>query len=103
MGFPGTSVVKNLSANTGDEGLIPGLGRSPGEGNGNPLLAWGIPWTEEPGGDHKSWTGLSIQRKHLTGYKERNKSITLLKQTFQTCGLEFSLSCYFVNPITLAI
>ena len=33
-------VVKNLLANTGDlrdVGLIPGLGRSPGEGNGNPL------------------------------------------------------------------
>ena len=34
-------------------GSIPGSGRSPGEGNGNPLqapcLAWGTPWTEEPG------------------------------------------------------
>ena len=40
LGFPGTSVVKNLPANAedaGDIGLIPGLGRSPGEGNGNPL------------------------------------------------------------------
>ena len=30
-------MVKNLPANARDEGLIPGLGRSPGEGNGNPL------------------------------------------------------------------
>ena len=32
--------------------MIPGLGRSPGEGNGNPLQysAWRIPWTEELGG-----------------------------------------------------
>ena len=37
MGFPGKSVVKNPPANVGDVGLIPGLGRSPGEGNGNPL------------------------------------------------------------------
>ena len=40
MGFPGGSVVKTLSANAGDVGdvsLIPGLGKSPGEGNGNPL------------------------------------------------------------------
>ena len=37
MGFPGSSVVKNLPANAGDVGLICGLGRSPGEGNGNPL------------------------------------------------------------------
>ena len=31
------ALVENLPANTGDAGLIPGLGRSPGEGNGNPL------------------------------------------------------------------
>ena len=37
MGFPGGSVVKNLLANAGDKGLIPELGRSLGEGNGNPL------------------------------------------------------------------
>ena len=37
MGFPGNSVVKNLPANAGDTGSIPGMGRSPGEGNGNPL------------------------------------------------------------------
>ena len=37
MHFPGDSVVKNLLANAGDAGLIPGLGRYSGEGNGNPL------------------------------------------------------------------
>ena len=37
MGFPGSSVVKNRPANARDVALIPGLGRSPGEGNGNPL------------------------------------------------------------------
>jgi len=37
MCFPGGSVVKNLPAIAGDVSLIPGLGRSPGEGNGNPL------------------------------------------------------------------
>ena len=36
-GFPGGSVVKNLPANSGDFGLICGLGRSPGRGHGNPL------------------------------------------------------------------
>ena len=35
--FPGGSVVKNPPANAGDTVLIPGLGRLPGEGNGNPL------------------------------------------------------------------
>ena len=36
-GFPGGSVVRNLPANAGDLGSIPGSGRSPGEEIGNPL------------------------------------------------------------------
>ena len=36
-GFPGDLVVKNLPGNAGDAGSIPGLGRSPGRRNGNPL------------------------------------------------------------------
>ena len=45
-------MVKNLPANAGDSCSIPGLGRSPGEGNGKPLQysCLGNPWTEEPGG-----------------------------------------------------
>ena len=47
---------QNLPANAGDTrdaSSIPGLGRSPGGGHGDPLriLAWRMPWTEEPGGD----------------------------------------------------
>ena len=48
-------VVKNPPANAGDKrdvGLIPGLGRSPGEGHGNPLQYSCLenPMEEEPGG-----------------------------------------------------
>ena len=45
-------MVENLPANAGDSDLIPGLGRSPGEGNAthSSILVWKIPWTEEPGG-----------------------------------------------------
>ena len=59
-GFPGGSEVKNPPANTGDVGSVPALGRSPGEGNGNPLQysCWKIPWTEESGGLQSS--GLQI-------------------------------------------
>ena len=43
---------KESSRNARGTGLIPGWGRSPGEGNGNPFQCscWEIPWTEEPGG-----------------------------------------------------
>ena len=37
LGFSGGSVIKNLPAKAGDVCLIPGLGKSPGGGNGNPL------------------------------------------------------------------
>jgi len=37
LGFPSGSTVKKPPANAGDVGLIPGSGKSPGEGNGNPL------------------------------------------------------------------
>ena len=45
-------MVKTLPSNAGSLDLIPGSGRSPGEGNDNhsSILAWRIPWTEEPGG-----------------------------------------------------
>ena len=51
LGFPYSSVSKESACNAGDLGSIPRSGRSPGEGNGNPLhiIAWRIPWTEEPG------------------------------------------------------
>ena len=50
MGFPGGSVIKNLPDNSGDTGLIPGSGKSSGEGNGNPVQYFCSPWTEELGG-----------------------------------------------------
>ena len=56
QGFPGGSDNKESALNVGDLGLIPGSGRCPAEVNGYPLgivthsriLAWRIPWTEEP-------------------------------------------------------
>ena len=65
-GFPGGSGGKESACNAGDPGSIPGLGRSPGEGNGYPLqdsclensmdrAAWWAPVH----GVAKSWTRLS--------------------------------------------
>ena len=50
-GFPAGSDGKESACNVEDMGSIPGSGRSPGEGHGNSsILAWRIPWTEQPGG-----------------------------------------------------
>ena len=52
MNTDGGSDRKESTCNVGDRGSIPGLGRSPGEGNGTQpsILAWKTPWTEELGG-----------------------------------------------------
>ena len=66
MGFPGGSEVKASACNAGDLGSIPGLGRSPGEGNGNPLQYSSLEnpmdggaWWSTVHGVAKSWTRLS--------------------------------------------
>ena len=55
MGFPGSSEVKASACKVGDLDSIPGLGRSPGEGNGNPL----------------QYSGESHGRRSLAGYSPR--------------------------------
>ena len=67
--FIAASLVAQMvepACNVGDLASVPRLGRSPEEGNDNPLQysCWRIPWTEETGGLQsmglqKSWTGLS--------------------------------------------
>ena len=61
MSFPGGSDGKESAYNAGDLGSVPGWGRSPGEGNGNPrilsILAWKILWTEELDGLYRPWGG----------------------------------------------
>ena len=66
MGFPHYSDGKESACNAGDPGSIPGLGRSPGEGNGNPLqyscLEISIDrgaWWATVQGVAKNWTQLS--------------------------------------------
>ena len=62
QGFPGGSVAKNPPANAGDMGLITGSRRS--RATHSSILAWEIPWTEEPGGLESM--GLQKSRTQLT-------------------------------------
>ena len=66
-GFPGGSAGKGSACNTGDTGNLgstPGSRRSPEEGMAthSSILAWTIPWTEEPGELHS----MESQRQTLT-------------------------------------
>ena len=58
IGFPGGSDDKASACNVGDPCSIPGLGRSPGEGNGNPFQYSCLenPWIEEPGRLQSMWS-----------------------------------------------
>ena len=61
LGFPGDSAGKESACNAGDLGVIPGLGRSPGEGNSYPLQYSGLENSMDciVHGVAKSWTQLS--------------------------------------------
>ena len=71
-GSPGDSVVKNLPSNagaTGDAGVIPGSGRSPGIGNGNPLQYSYLGNSMETG----AWLGYSPWGYKRVGHKLATK------------------------------
>ena len=75
MGFPGVSDVKESACSVGDQGLIPGSGRSPGEGNGKPLQYFCLEnpadrgaWQVAAYGVAKSWTQLSYFTFFFTVY-----------------------------------
>ena len=83
-GFPGGSVVKNLSASAGDVGLIPGR-KDPLEkemATHSSILSWRIPWTEEPGGLQS--TGL--QRVRLDWITEHTHAAGCVLE-FELCSL----------------
>ena len=66
--YPGGSSGKESACNEGDLCSIPGLGRSPGEGKGNPLQYSGLDnyWTVQSMGSQRGWTRLSDFYFHLS-------------------------------------
>ena len=87
MGFPGGSVVKNPPANAGDMSLIPGSGRSPGEGNGNPLQ---YSCRENPTDRGDRWatvqgiTELELDTTEATEHTRSRKKLCLCAKSLQS-------------------
>ena len=75
IGFPGGVVVKNLPANAEEEGLIPGLGRSSGEENSNPLQ---YSCLENPMNRGDWWTAVCGVAKSQTQLTETTKVLLLI-------------------------
>ena len=65
-GFPGGSAGKESACNAGDLGSIPGLGRSPGEGNGHPLQYSGLKNSMDRGAWHATVHGVAKSRTQLS-------------------------------------
>ena len=86
LSFPCGSDGKESACNVGDPGLIPGSGKSPGEGHGNhsSILAWKIPWMEEPGGLHTIHGVTKCQTQQSDCNFTFSLYLTLLKIDFLT-------------------
>ena len=95
MGFPGGSAVKNSPANAGDMSSIPGSGRSPGEGNGNPLQ---YSCLENPK-DRGAWQA-TVHGVAETDATERQLMHMLLVTKLQTLGFfRFPLMSFFSSGV----
>ena len=82
MGFPGGLASKESARNVGDPGLIPGLGRSPGEGKGFPLWYSGLENSMDciVHGVAKSWTRLSDFYFQLIDFRQRYENDLMRKE-----------------------
>ena len=118
LGFPGDSEVKASACNVGDLGSIPGLGRSPGEGNSNPLrysclenpMDWGA-WWATVHRVSKSWIRLSdftftfllFGRKAMTNLDSilKSKDITLPTKVCLVKAMAFPVVMYRCESWTI--
>ena len=94
--FPGSSVVKNPPANAGDARSIPWSGRSPGEGNGNPLqyACLGNPV------DRGAWLGCSpwdSKESDMTQQLNNNGKLSCVKCLFRSLPIFFLLGCFLIS------
>ena len=109
LGFPGGSNGKESVCNAGDLDWIPGPGRSPGEGNGNPLqysclensMDRGVLWAIIHGVT-KSWTWLSDWQAHIRIcifiYLYMHILLTMLKE--KKCRFnDYQIICSFLHDI----
>ena len=87
------------ACNAGDEGSLPGLGRSPREGNGNlsSILAWEIPWTEESGSLQSMGSQELDMTWGLNHYQYHTIYLSNYPSNMQTCHIRGRppLSCCF--------
>ena len=98
---PGGSVGKESACNAGDLASIPGSERSPGEGKAthSSILAWRIPWTEEPSG-YSTW---GHKESAMTEWLTFSLSLSRLTETSSSTQLIQVRSTNFLIPNLMQI
>ena len=84
-GFPGGSGGKETACNAGDPGLIPGSGRPPEEGNGNPLQYSSLENPMDRGAWRATTHGVAESRTRLSAYP--NLAVKVLSPALACQGL----------------
>ena len=97
LGFPGGSEVKASACNAGDLGSIPGLGRSPGEGNGNPLQSSCLENPMDKGAWWATVHGVAKSRTWLSDFTSLHFSTFYLKELV-TIVIEYYFLWLHVYP-----
>ena len=89
LGFPGSLVGKESTYNEGDWGSIPGLGRSPGVGNGHPLQYSGLENSMDRGVWQATVHGVAMSPEEILELL-KNVSLNCLNQSFMTFPMTLS-------------
>ena len=94
-GFPGGSVVKESACNAGDPGSVPGLGRSPGEGNSNPFQYSCLENSMDRGAWQAIVHGLAESQTRLSNFTFTFSLYFIFKPTLPSgiCGEVWSHRC----------
>ena len=79
LGFPGDSDGEEFTCNVGDLGLIPGLGRSPGDGEGYPLQYSGL-----ENSMHCTVHGVTKSRTQLSDFHSQQQNVLIFKNKILT-------------------
>ena len=100
QGFPGGSVVKNPSAIAGDARLIPGSGRSPGEGNGHPLQCSGLQNShgQRSLAGHSPWGHKTVGLNWATKQWYLTKFLVCFFLLLKTTTSIFIRTVFFIHP-----
>ena len=98
MGFPGSSAGNKSACNAGDPGSIPGSGRSPGEGHGNPLQYSCLENPMDRGAWRATVHGVTKSQNHCTSKHSTARSLPRIRRSRDKRQTRWGVSSVKVSP-----